>query len=62
MHFWHNGRGLLCVTAVPRGVKRMPNKTARKADNGEENSAPLLPGIEPATFRSRVRRSTREAE
>ena len=32
-------------------------KKSQKIDHGEENFPPLLPGLEPATFRSGVRRS-----
>ena len=57
LHFWQNDRGLLRATAVTRGWNGYGNESAQKVDPGEENSPPLLQGFEPATFRSRVRRS-----
>ena len=43
----------------PRSLKQLQHReeSAQKVDSGEENTA-LLPGLELATFRSRVRRST----
>ena len=40
-----------------REREREKKKKAQKIDHGEENFPPLLPGLEPAIFRSGVRRS-----
>ena len=57
LHFWQNDRGLLRATAVTRGWNGYRNESAQKVDPGEEILPPLVQGFEPATFRSRVRRS-----
>ena len=57
-HFWQHGRGLLRATAVTRGWNGYRNKSQhRKLTLEKKILPPLLPGLEPATFRSRVRRS-----
>ena len=56
--FWQNDQGLLCATAVTRGWNGYQNKSQhRKLTLEKKIIPPLLPGFEPATFRSRVRRS-----
>ena len=58
LRFWQNDRGLLRVTAVTRGVERIPKQeSAQKGDSGEEILPPLHQGFELPTFWSRVRRS-----
>ena len=58
LHFWQNGRGLLLSTAVTRGWNGYRNKSQhRKLTLEKKILPPLLPGLEPATFRSRVQRS-----
>ena len=58
-HSWQKDRGLLRATsAVTRGVERTPNKSQhRKLTLEKKIPPPLLPGLELATFRSRVRSS-----
>ena len=58
LHFWQNDRGLLRATAVTRGWNGYRNKSQHRKSTLEKNILlPLLQGFEPATFRSRVRRS-----
>ena len=58
LHFWQNDRGLLRATAVTRGWNGYRNKSQhRKLTMEKKILPPLLQGFEPATFRSRVRRS-----
>ena len=58
LHFWRNDRGLLRATAVTRGWNRYRNKSQhRKLTLEKKILPPLLQRFEPATFRSRVRRS-----
>ena len=62
LHFWQNVRDLLRATAVTRGWNGYRNKSHhRKLTREEKNRPPLLRGFEPATFRSRVRRSKHSA-
>ena len=59
LHFWQNDRGLLRATAVTRGVERTPDQSQHRYLTLEKKILlPLLPGLELAIFRSRVRRST----
>ena len=61
LHFWQNDRGLLRATVVTSGVGRTPNKSQhRKLSLEKKILPPLLPGLELATFWSRVRGSTNE--
>ena len=58
LHLWQNDRGLLRATAVTRVWNGYRNKSQRKKLTLEKKILPpLLQGFEPATFRSRVRRS-----
>ena len=58
LHFWKNDRGLLRATAVTRGWNGYRNKSQhRKLTLEKKILPPLQQGFEPATFRSRVRRS-----
>ena len=58
LHFWQNDRDLLHATAVTRGWNGYRNKSQhRKLTLEKKILPPLLQGFEPATFRSRVRRS-----
>ena len=58
LHFWQNDRDLLRATAVTRGWNGYRNKSQhRKLTLKNKILPPLLRGFEPATFRSRVRRS-----
>ena len=58
LHFRQNDRDLLRATAVTRGWNRYRNKSQhRKSTLEKKILPPLLQGFEPATFRSRVRRS-----
>ena len=58
LHFWQNDRDLLRATAVTRGWNGYRNKSQhRKLTMKKKILPPLLRGFEPATFRSRVRRS-----
>ena len=58
LHFWQNDWDLLRATAVTRGWNRYRNKSQhRKLTLEKKILLPLLQGFEPATFRSRVRRS-----
>ena len=55
MHFWQNDRCLLRATAVTR----VPNKSQHTKSTLEKKiPPPLLPGLELAIFRPRVRRCT----
>ena len=57
-HFWQSDQGLLRATAVTRGWNGYRNKSQhRKLTPEKKILPPLLQGFEPATFRSRVRRS-----
>ena len=57
-HFWQSDRGLLRATALTRGWNGYRNKSQhRKLTPVKKILPPLLQGFEPATFRSRVRRS-----
>ena len=60
LHFWQNDRDSLLTNAVTRGWNGFRNESVQKDDHGEENSPPLLPGLEPETFRSQIRRSATE--
>ena len=58
LHFWQNDRGLLRAAAVTRGWNGYRNNSQhRKLTLEKKILPPLLQGFEPATFRSRVRRS-----
>ncbi len=58
LHFWRNDRGLLRATEVTRGWNGHRNKSQhRKLTLEKKILPPLLQRFEPATFRSRVRRS-----
>ena len=58
LHFWQNNRDLLRATAVTRGWNGYRNKSQhRKLALEIFFIPPLLQGLEPATFRSRIRRS-----
>ena len=58
LHFWQNDQDLLRATAVTRGWNGYRNKRQhRKLTLEKKILPPLLPGLEPGTFRSRVRRS-----
>ena len=62
LHFWQNDRGLLRATAVTRGWNGYRNKSQhRKLTMEKKILPPLLQRFEPATFRSRVRRSNHGA-
>ena len=59
LHFWQNDRALLRATAVTRGLNGYRNKSQHRKLTLEKNILPpLLPGLEPGTFRSRLRRCT----
>ena len=59
LHVWQNGRDILRATAVTRGWNGYWNNSRqhRKLTTGNKILPPLLDGLEPATFQSRVRRS-----
>ena len=58
LHFWQNDQDLLRVTAVTRGWNGYRNKSQhRKSTLEKKILPPLLPGLEPGIFRSRIRRS-----
>ena len=60
-HVWHNVRCLLRTTAVTWPWNRYRSKSQHKnVDPREENCSAARTGLEPATFRSRIRRSTAE--
>ena len=55
LSFWQNDRHLLCATAETQEWKGYRNKSQRRKLTLEKTILPpLLPGLEPATFRSRV--------
>ena len=57
-HFWQNDQDILCAAAVTWGWNGYWNKNQhRKLTQEKKILPPLLPGLEPGTFRSRVRRS-----
>ena len=57
LHFWQNDRDLSRATAVTRGWNGYRNKSQHSNLTLENKILPpLLPGLEPGTFRSRVRR------
>ena len=61
LHYWQNGLGLLRATIVTRGWNAYRNKSQhRKLTQENKILPPLLTGLEPATFRSRVQNSTTE--
>ena len=61
-HFWQNDRGLLRDTEITRGWNEYRNKNQhRKLSLEKKILPPLLQGLEPATFRSLVRRSNHRA-
>ena len=61
LHVWQNDRNLLRATAVTLGWNGYRNKSQhRKLTSNKKIIPPLQPGLEPTTFRSRVRRSTTE--
>ena len=61
LHFWHNDFDLLHAAAVTRGWNGYQKKSQRtKLTLEKKILPPPLPGLEPETFRSRVRRSTTE--
>ena len=58
LHFWQNDLDFLRATAVTRGWNGYRNKSQhRKSTLEKKILPPLLQGLEPATFQSRVRRS-----
>ena len=58
LHFWQNDRDLLRATAVTHGWNGYRNKSRhRKLTLEKFILQPLLRGLEPGTFRTRVRRS-----
>ena len=58
LHFWQSGRDLLRATAAILGWNGYRNKSQHRQLTLEKKILPaLLQGLEPATFRSRVRRS-----
>ena len=58
LHFWQNDRDLLRATAVTQGWNGYRNGSQhRKSTLEKKILPPLLPGLEPDTFRSRVRHS-----
>ena len=61
LHLLQNDRDLLHATALTREWNRHRNKSRFKKLTLENKILPpLLPGLEPATFRSRVRPPTTE--
>ena len=63
LHFWQNDRDLLRATAVTRGWNGYRNKSQhRKSTLERKILPPLQQGFEPATFQSRVRRSSHRAQ
>ena len=63
LHFRQNDRDLLRASAVHNTeVERIPKITSqhRKLTMKKKILPPLMPGLEPETFRSRDRRSTTE--
>ena len=58
LHFWQNDRDLLRATAVTRGWNGYRIKSQhRKLTQEKKILPPLLQGLEPTTFQSRVRSS-----
>ena len=58
LHLWQNDRDLLRATAVTQGWNGYGNMSQhRKLTLEKKILPPLLPGFEPATFQSGVRRS-----
>ena len=58
LHFWQNDRDLLCATAVTWGWNGYRNKSLHRKLTLKKNILPpLLLGLEPGTFWSRVWRS-----
>ena len=58
LHFWHNDWDLLCTTTVTRRCNGYRSKSQhRKLTMEKKILPPLLRGLEPGNFRSRVRRS-----
>ena len=61
LHFWQNDRDLLRATAVTRGWNGYRNQSQHRNSTLEKKIIPpILQGFEPATFKSRVRRSSTE--
>ena len=61
LHLWQNDRDLFRATSVTRGLNGHRNKSQHRMLTMEKKVLPpLLPGLEPETFRSRVRRSNAE--
>ena len=61
LHIWQNDRDLLRATVVTLGWNGYRNKSQQRKFAPEKKFLPpLLPGLEPETFWSRVRRSTTE--
>ena len=58
LHFWQNDLGLLRVASVTgEGETDMEMSQHRNFTLAKKILPPLLPGLEPATYRSQVRRS-----
>ena len=57
LHIWQHDRGLLRAIAVTRGWNGYRNKSTESGPWRRKFAPPLLQGFEPATFRSRIRRS-----
>ena len=58
LHFWQNDRGLLrACYCVNTGLTDTEISQLRKLTLEKKILPPLLQGFEPATFRSRVRRT-----
>ena len=58
LHLWQNDWDLVCATAVTQGRNRYQNKSQHRELTPEKKILPpLLQGLEPRTFQSRVRRS-----
>ena len=59
LHFWQNDRDLLRATVVTLGWNGYRNKSQhRKLTLEKKIIPPLLPGLEPGTYRSRVQLSS----
>ena len=59
LHFWQNDRDFLRATVITRGWNVYRNKSQhRKSTLEKKILPPFQQGFEPATFQSRVRRST----
>ena len=59
LHFWQNGQDLSRAAAITRGWNDYRNKGQHRMLTKEKIILPpLLTGLEPATSRTRVRRST----